>query len=139
MKVEITRLYQTPIEDPKQTEGELYIVKNNAIIYDCKTLELPWLYNQRRISCIIAGTYTAIKHISPSFGRSFWIKDVPDRSEILIHAGNYHTHTLGCPLVGKTLTDINGDGLRDVTSSRNTINELWDILPNQFDVEIKWR
>lgn len=139
MRLKIVRLYQTPIGDPKQTEGELYVHNNdNQIIYDCKTLELPWRDNQRRISCIPSGTYKAVKHHSPRFGRSFWVKDVPGRSEILIHSGNYNHHTLGCPLVGQTLTDINGDGLRDVTNSRKTINELWDILPDEFEIDILW-
>lgn len=138
MKLEIRRLYQTPIGAPEQTEGEIYVIKDNGVIYNCKVLELPWKDNQRRVSCIPSGKYKAIKHISPSFGRSFWIKDVPGRSEILIHAGNYNYNTLGCPLVGKKLTDINGDGLRDVTSSRDTIDELWNVLSNEFEVEVIW-
>ena len=139
MKLKLTRLYQTPINNPKQTEGELYVIDNDQIIYECKTLELPWRENQRRVSCIPSGNYKAVKHISPKFGRTFWIKDVPNRSEILIHSGNYNSHTLGCPLVGQTLTDINGDGLRDVTNSRFTMNELLELLPSEFEILVMWR
>jgi hypothetical protein len=139
MRLEIVRIYQSPVEDPKQTEGELYVVKDNKIIYDCKVLELPWRKNMRRISCITAGNFPTNKHISPKFGKSFHIQKVPNRSEILIHAGNYNTDTLGCPLVGQSFTDINKDGLMDVTHSRKTINELWEILPNQFDTVVRWR
>lgn len=138
MKLELRRLYQTPIGAPKQTEGELYVIKDGGIIYDCKTLELPWRDNKRRISCVVSGTYKVVKHTSPKFGKSFWIQDVPNRSEILIHSGNYNYNTKGCPLVGQTLTDINGDGLRDVTNSRKTIDELWDILPDEFEIDILW-
>ena len=140
MKLQIVRLYQTPIDDPKQTESDWYVINDNhRVIYECVGLELPWRENKRRVSCIPDGTYKAIKHNSPTFGKSFWIKDVHERSEILIHVGNYNKDTLGCLLPGQERIDINKDGLMDVTNSRNTMNDLYDILPNEFEVEILWR
>ena len=64
--------------------------------------------------------------------------DVPNRSYILIHSGNYNKHTLGCILVGATLSDINGDGYRDTTNSKETLNKLNEILPDYFKLTIKW-
>lgn len=111
--------------DDKQTLGKLYLLDSKShIIEDWHSLELPWLDNKKRISCIPEGVYKAHKHNSPKFGESFWLQDVPNRSEVLIHKGNYHTDILGCILIGKDLSDINKDGYLDVTSSKKAIKEL---------------
>jgi hypothetical protein len=72
------------------------------------TLELPWKNNQRNISCIPEGVYKTILVASPRFGRVYGVQDVPNRSSILIHAGNfagdtskgYRSDVAGCILVG---------------------------------------
>jgi hypothetical protein len=127
------------IDNGKQTNGVLYVEKDNKILFECFTLELPWKDNQRRVSCIPEGTYKAIKHRSPKFGNSVWIKDVPNRSEILIHPANHVRQLLGCIAVGKDLKDIDGDGLEDTTASRDTMNELLALLPDSFEVTIEYR
>ena len=133
MEVEIRRTYKE-----KQTEGRLYVYnERNGVGYSCDTLELPWLDNKKRISCIPEGEYDVIKHVSPKFGECFWILDVPERSEILVHKGNYNRDTLGCVLVGKSLIDIDGDGNRDTTNSSATMKELLKILPNKFKLNIR--
>ena len=111
----------------KQTLGRLFILdNNNAIIAEWDTLELPWRDNQRRVSCIPTGSYKARKHRSPRFGHCLWLQEVPNRSEILIHRGNYHKDILGCILIGKDLSDINKDGYLDVIDSRTAMYELMD-------------
>lgn len=121
MKIEIRRNKSSD----KQTLGMLYLLDDNNNIFDSwYSLELPWKDNQRRVSCIPKGEYIAIKHRSPKFGLCFWLQDVPDRSEILIHKGNFHTDILGCILIGKGKADINNDGYLDVTSSALAISEL---------------
>lgn len=75
----------------------------------CKTLELPWRDNQRSISCIPEGEYNVVIRQSPRYGSVYWITEVPNRSWILIHAGNwagdvekgFKTHVNGCVLLGK--------------------------------------
>lgn len=52
------------------------------------TLELPWLNNETGKSCIPPGTYKAEMRDSPKFGPVYEVKGVPNRSAILIHAGN---------------------------------------------------
>lgn len=52
------------------------------------TLELPWLNNETGKSCIPPGTYKAEMRDSPKFGTVYEVKGVPNRSAILIHAGN---------------------------------------------------
>jgi hypothetical protein len=65
------------------------------------TLEEPWRENQRGKSCIPAGTYKMFKRLSPARGIFVWeLKDVPGRSNIQIHVGNFLTDTEGCILVG---------------------------------------
>ena len=134
MKVIIDRLN----ESDKQTESLLTILnEKEETIFNCYTLELPWNDNKKQISCIPKGKYNVEKRQSTKYKNHFHVLDVPNRSYILIHQGNYNWHTKGCILVGKTLTDINGDGLRDVTSSVATMNKLNKILPNYFKLEIR--
>jgi hypothetical protein len=113
----------------KQTIGKLYLLNSlNEVISEFWSLELPNKDNQRRISCIPEGVYKARKHNSPKHGLSLWLQDVPNRSEILIHKGNYHTDILGCIIIGSDLADINKDGYLDVTNSKNSIKKLMSML-----------
>src|SRR5690606_26150009 len=54
----------------------------------CYAIELPWKDNARNISCIPEGSYPLVKRYSKRFGWHILIKDVPDRSSILIHPAN---------------------------------------------------
>lgn len=139
MRVEIVRLY---VSDGKQTDGILYVIDDNKVIYECYTLELPWLDNQNNISCIPAGKYTVVKRKTKDSNfkyEHFHIKDVEGREWILIHKGNYYTQIRGCVLVGEGLSDINSDGILDVTSSGVALGKLLDILPDEFELDIRWR
>lgn len=127
----------TRIEKGKtQTLGELDVWDNDTLIYHCKTIELEVDKNQVRDDAIPYGEYKVVKRNSPKYGDHFHILNVKDRSYILIHAANYSRQLLGCVAVGKEHIDIDGDGLKDVTSSRDTMKELNDILPNEFDLLI---
>ena len=88
------------------------------------TLELPWKENQQNISCIPAGYYVAQYRKSPSNGDVIELKDVPSRSFIQIHSGNYTSQIAGCILVGDSIVDLNGDGVLDVANSKNTLKRL---------------
>lgn len=123
-------------DDTKQTLGHLYFFSGIVKVFECKTLELPWLNNQNQISCITPGTYKVVKHNSPSKGNCFHIKDVPGRSHILIHSGNYNKDTLGCVLVGKDFIDLNRDGLTDITESKKTLEKMLALLPEEFEITI---
>jgi hypothetical protein len=130
-------ILETNDDDGVQTLGMIHVVnENNEIQLTCRTLELPWKDNQKYISCIPAGVYKVIKHKSPKFKNCFWIQDVPDRSEILIHKGNYHTDILGCVLVGSDLALVNNDKLLDVKDSIKTIARLNELLPKEFEIKI---
>lgn len=68
--------------------------------FACMTLELPDKYNQRNISCIPAGKYSIVPHQSPRFGKVYKVLNVPNRGDILFHAGNFLEDTEGCILLG---------------------------------------
>jgi hypothetical protein len=135
----------TRIRSPRQTQGLLRLGDDPATGYVCCTLELPWRRNKNRRSCIPPGpgeesiTYEARKHESPRFGDTIYIPGVSERNEILVHAGNYVSDTLGCILVGRRFTDLNGNDLSDVTASRETLRQLLERLPDEpFEFTIRW-
>jgi uncharacterized protein DUF5675 len=100
----------------------------------CYFAELPWRENQRGISCIPAGTYRCSLVDSPRFGRVYELKDVPARSHILIHAGNYagdkalgfKSNSEGCLLPGSATGELAGQ--QAVTASRYSLKQLMDEL-----------
>jgi len=117
----------TRVPQPKQTLG---VLRHKPSDWTCCTLELPWDGNENRRSCIPPGPtsasmkYGARVHESKRYGTTLWLPDVEGRSEILVHAGNYISDTLGCILVGRHFRDLDGDGSTDVTSSAETLEEL---------------
>lgn len=123
-------------DNGKQTTGSLQFFEGDDRIVECKTLELPWRDNQRNISCIPKGEYQVMKHYSPRYGYTFWLKDVPNRSEILIHQGNYNRDTQGCILPGSNFFDIDRDGNKDVTSSVITMKALLAVADDNFKLII---
>lgn len=133
----LSLLIETNNDDGVQTLGVMYVVnERNEIQYRCVTLELPWKDNLKKVSCIPAESYKVIKHISPRFGKCFWVKDVSGRSEILIHYGAFHKNTLGCILVGDDFKDVNKDWRLDVTNSKKTLEKLLKIMPSEFELKI---
>lgn len=124
-KAVLTRLQS----DDKQTLGVFTLFDDTDIVFSAKSLELPWLDNQKNISCIPTGRYLCRRRSSQRYGDHFLLSElgaeqVEGRKWILIHAGNYSSQIEGCILLGRDHIDINGDGYRDVTSSRNTLRLL---------------
>lgn len=76
--------------------------------FQCFTAELPWRDNHRKVSCIPSGTYRVQIRQSPRFGRIYEVRDIPGRSFVLIHSGNFAgdvskgwaSHVEGCILLG---------------------------------------
>ena len=111
-----------------ETLGELSL-ENGSVLH---TLELPWKNNRRNISCIPLGTYEVIGHVSPKFGKCYWVKDVPGRSEILFHVGNSPKDSRGCILVGQKVV------ANRLVSSKIAMSQLLNELswPNSFILDI---
>ena len=110
-------------------------------------IEPPWRDNRRNRSCIPAGLYEVVPHLSPRHRRCLLVTGVPGRSHILFHAGNlggdvergWHTHTKGCLLPGLRQGRITIGGRRQqaVLASRPALRRLMDWAAGQpFALEI---
>lgn len=122
------------------TKGVLAIFDGSKLVTKVQTIELPDNGNQKNVSCIPEGKYEVIKIYSPSRGKCFHILNVKDRSEILIHIGNYvaggKIDSQGCILPGESFVDINGDGLIDIAESTRAMQKLLKYLPDKFELHI---
>jgi len=106
------------------------------IDFQCFTLELPWIDNLTNISCIPAGMYRVTKYESPSKGSVLLLHDVPNRTYVEIHSGNYTSQIDGCILVGDGIKYLNNDTIPDVTNSKKTLRKLLDLVPKETFIEI---
>ena len=88
MELELIRAYHTD-----GTNGE--VRDGGALI--CRTIELPWLQNRRRVSCIPEGRYELRARFTAKRRHHLIVLQVPDRDGILIHPANHaKTELLGC-------------------------------------------
>ena len=108
----------------KQTTGSLIVHDVFKTHAQFATIELPWLNNEPFISCIPPGTYKAKKILSSTFGWCIQILDVPNRTNILLHSGNFYTNTKGCIIVGKSFAKINKDSQIDINHSKKALQQL---------------
>lgn len=116
-------------ENDRQTTGKIYVVDDqNRVLFECVSIELPFRNNEKRVSRIPAGTYIIKLRKSKKYGNHLHVTGVPNRTLILIHAGNFYFHTLGCILAGEKFVDINNDGLPDAVSSKRTMKKLMEYI-----------
>ena len=120
-------------EDLDCTLGDLYI---EGELF-CKTLENPYLENRQFVSSIPKGDYIVQRKYSPKFGETFHVVDVPNRSHILFHWGNFERDTFGCILVGDSHGKISGE--RVVFNSKKTFVRFMERLKDKehFTLRIK--
>ena len=112
-------------------DGTFGVLALPELGFSCYTAEPAWRDNQRSISCIPKGEYDVELRYSPSRGLVFHVKDVPGRSYILIHAGNFastykRTDTEGCILIGDRLGVL--AGLPVVLNSRLTLKKMMRLI-----------
>ena len=121
------------------TQGMLF-----APSWNCCTMEPPWLHNVKSRSCIPEGRYNVTIVDSPKYGRVYEVQDVPGRTGILFHAGNYagdeetgyRTDTDGCILLGEEHGIL--DDQEVVLNSRITVDEFMDVMDGRpFTLAIK--
>lgn len=120
------------ISTPDGTFGQLEM---GGVIL-CMTCELPWRDNARMTSCIPSGVYPFVKRTSPKYGHHWHIKQVPDRSFILIHVGNYPKDVKKCVAVGKNYM-IGGKQTIGVTESKATMDYLREVLPDSGTIWVR--
>lgn len=95
----------------------------------CYTIELPWLQNQKRVSCVPEGEYILQQRFSKKYGWHLHLVNVPGRDFILIHpANNAKKELLGCIAPVTKHTGI-GKGIlsrRAFSKVKNLVNPILD-------------
>jgi hypothetical protein len=140
MNVVITRKYNF-----SETQGLWLVVDGNKIVYQCVTLELPrikipYQINANSVDCIPEGLFPTEHYYSPTKGWVFLLHDVPGRTEVEVHIGNFvegiKIDSHGCILPGSHFEDRNHDGFIDVVDSTVTMNKLRELIPRKFNINI---
>ena len=134
--MEITKLFRKSSTD----EGVFGIFQSDN--FYCRTLEPPWRDNASNYSCIPKGEYVVQPHYSPKFRNCFILLNVPSRSFILIHGGNYagdykkglKRHSHGCLLVGANEAILAGQ--KAITASRVTLARMRALFLEPFLLNI---
>jgi hypothetical protein len=120
VKLELARDRQTR----QGTTGHLFV--DGAPF--CVTLERPAARFGDPQPCIPAGEYRVTLYQSPHFGRLMpLLEDVPGRSGIEIHWGNFVRDFEGCIGVGGTRGEL-PDGSPTIWNSRAAFDRLFDQL-----------
>ena len=88
------------------------------------TLELPWLQNKSRVSCIPEGKYALMKRYSQRFGWHLQVMNVNNRALILIHPANDAMKELKGCIAPVSILKSEGKGLR----SRIALNKVKAIV-----------
>lgn len=132
-------------------EGTFGVLKDSEGDILFYTGELPryagdaGVENERQTDCIPDGTYEAAVKDSPKFGRVYQLKDVPNRSGILIHSGNFcgdvakgfKSHVLGCIILGSARGTL--DGQQAVTGSKDAMKKFMNMMEGEpFTLHISW-
>lgn len=112
------------LSDSKHTIGTLTIMDGNTPVCILKTLELPWKGNKVNVSSIPNGVYECTHEIHPTRGWVIRVHEVPNRSGVLIHMGNYLRDTNGCILPGLYHNDFDNNGIQNVAYSRVSMETL---------------
>lgn len=121
-----------------QCMGTCHIEICGKFVFKSESIERGENDNKAMISCIPIGSYPLVLEYSPRFKKDLWeIKDVPNRSECKFHAANYSRQLNGCIALGKNRKDLDNDGQRDVTSSRDTMKEFHQILSKYKKVTLE--
>jgi hypothetical protein len=118
-------------------EGSFGQFYSNLFDRDIYSLELPWRDNQRLISCIPPGVYPMTRGISSRLGLIYSVHDVPNRTSIEMHSGDFIWNTHGCILCAFSQADINSDGWLDNYKSKPAMKFLWHLNFSQLTIKIR--
>lgn len=92
----------------------------------CVTLEPPDELNKVNESCIPTGQYMCKRYKSKRYPNTFQIMNVPNRSKILFHPGNFVDNTEGCILLARKF-GVLGKG-RGILNSGGTFKQFMEIF-----------
>ena len=92
----------------------------------CVTLEPADVVNKKFMSSIPAQQYICNRCHSPKFGETFNIMHVPNRKEILFHAGNWVYQTEGCIILARHYGKLKGE--RAILNSGETFRKFMEAM-----------
>ena len=92
----------------------------------CVTLEPPDQLNATSISSIPAQQYMCKRYSSAKYPSTFQVMNVPGRTKILFHAGNFVDNTEGCILLARKFGVLKG--ARAVLNSGDTFKRFIEIM-----------
>jgi hypothetical protein len=129
---------------PDGTFGKLTL-PDGTLFY---TAELPWLGNQRFVSCIPEGEYelkfrssnTITRSSNGAFNFGWELQGVPDRDHILVHPGNWPRNVEGCIAVGSAfvpMKDSKSTSLYAVSSSQVAFSKFQNALKTDGKYQIQ--
>ena len=116
--------------------GTFGVLKIDKAVF-CVTLEPPDRLNKQNVSSIPAQQYECYHIVSPKYGETFKVMNVPHRADILFHAGNIAVDTGGCILLGQYFGKLKGD--RAVLNSGATFKNFMRVMQGEdyFHLTIK--
>ncbi len=106
MELELIRTYQAT-----GTNGVLKWTQEDKCVI-CYTIELPWLVNKPRVSCIPEGRYELVKRYSKKHGWHLQVMKVNNRDLILIHCANDALRELKGCIAPVSILKSPGKGLK---------------------------
>jgi hypothetical protein len=110
--------------------GTMYIVNPDTTLTGAgdvrigSTLELPWRANQDEISAIPAGSYSGHVREDGDKGWRIELDSVKGRTNVQIHLGNWPKDSIGCILLGTSISDKQACF---VTKSADSMQKLRDL------------
>lgn len=114
---------------PAGALGRLYLPDGTVLF----TVERPWKGNEPYLSCIPEGVYDLWPHNGRRYKNVWQVMNVPERTAILIHEGNYPTDVQGCISIGMRLFDT----VVGVADSRKAMKKLREVLgAGEHQIEI---
>jgi hypothetical protein len=127
--VELIRLRMSYVD------GTFGILKIDAECF-CVTLELPYISNKSNKSCIPKGEYKCRPYSSNKFPSVYEITNVPGRTKILFHIGNFKKDTNGCILLGQHFSDF-GSKHKGIMNSKIMFDKFREVIgDNPFTLTI---
>jgi hypothetical protein len=114
---------------PTGTNSKLWVGDKMA----CWAIELDWMQNMKKHSCIPNGFYTATIESHAIYKNVLRIHDVPNRSGILVHPANNALKELqGCIAPVTTFGNVIGTG----NDSRKAMERLISLLEGATKIEV---
>ncbi len=103
-----------------------------------RSLEPPWRNNKKNLSCIPEGLYKCKRAIHYNRNGSTYpaweITEVPERTNVHIHKGNYPGDTTGCVLLGTEVAK-NEESIKNSTEAFTRFMEYTQSI-DEFDLLI---